>query len=474
MKIKWITTFVMAFLAMTSCDDNTDTLGNSLSNEVDKFAIITDTFNVSTRSIAVDSVLSRSSYTYLGHVKDPETNTYVTSNFSTQFGIAELLIESPLMPKLDSIVSRDAKGQIVADSCFFNIFFNSYKGDSLNMMKLMACELAKPISEGRDYYSNFNPEKEGYLRNDAGAIVKDKIYTFQGLIGTDSLRAVSIPLNDKYIDKEGNEYNNFGTYLMRKYYEDEANYKNSYNFIHNVFPGFFVKSTNGIGTMGEVLITNLQFHYRAYSNDSIVNAGLKIGGTEEVMQTTNIINDHERMKMLAADNTCTYLKSPAGIYTEVTLPIDDIKRNHENDTISSAKIVFKRLQSSDQGEFATPNYVLMVPKDSMYTFFEQRNLPDNVTSYIATFNSSYNTYTYNNISSLVNRLWANRGKSDDWNKVVLIPVTASISTTSNSSTYTKVSNDMELKSTRLVGGSANTHTPVTISVIYNKFSSVGN
>ena len=116
----------------------------------------------------------------------------------------------------------------------------------------------------------------------------------------------------------------------------------------------------------------------------------------------------------------------------------------------------------------------MVPKDSMYTFFEQRNLPDNVTSYIATFNSSYNTYTYNNISSLVNRLWANRGKSDDWNKVVLIPVTASISTTSNSSTYTKVSNDMELKSTRLVGGSANTHTPVTISVIYNKFSSVGN
>ena len=71
MKNKWITIIVMAFLAMTSCDDNTDTLGNSLSNEVDKFTIITDTFNVSTRSITVDSVLSRSSYSYLGHVKDP-------------------------------------------------------------------------------------------------------------------------------------------------------------------------------------------------------------------------------------------------------------------------------------------------------------------------------------------------------------------------------------------------------------------
>ena len=71
MKIKWITLMVMAFVAMTSCDDNTDTLGNSLSNEVDKFTIITDTFLVSSRSITVDSVLSRNTYSYIGHVKDP-------------------------------------------------------------------------------------------------------------------------------------------------------------------------------------------------------------------------------------------------------------------------------------------------------------------------------------------------------------------------------------------------------------------
>ena len=465
---------VMALMAMTSCDDNTDTLGNSLSNSVDKFAIITDTFKVSTRSIAVDSVLSRSSYSYLGHVKDPETNTYVTSNFSTQFGVAELLMESLLMPKQDSIVSRDAFGEIVADSCFFNIFFDSCKGDTLNMMKLTAYEMAKPVGEGKDYYSNFNPEEEGYLRTGANAIVKNKVFSYKGLVGTDSLNAVSIPLNDKYIDKEGNEYNNFGTYLMRKYYENDANYKNSFNFIHNVFPGFFVKLTNGIGTMGRVPITTLQFFYRAYSNDSIVNAGLKIGGTEEVVQTTNIINDHERMKKLAEDNTCTYLKSPAGIYTEVTLPIEDIKKNHENDTISSAKIVFKRLNSADQGEFSTPTYVLMVPKDSMFTFFEQRNLPDNVTSYMASYDSSYNTYTFNNISSLVNNLWENRGKSVNWNKVVLIPVAVSINSNTTSSSYTNVTNDMDLKSTRLVGGSANAHEPVTISVIYNKFSSLGN
>ena len=456
---------IMSML-MASCDDNTDTLGNSVSNDADKFAILTDTFNVSSRSICVDSVLSRTQYSYLGHIKDAETNTYVTANFSTQFGVAEMLTESQLLPEKDSIVSRNDNGEIIADSCFFNIYFNSFVGDTLNPVKLTAYELATPIREGRDYYSNFDPLAEGYVRNDG--IVKQKTFTYRGLVGTDSLHAVSIPLNEPYTDQQGNSYNNFGTYLMRKYYEDADNFKNSYNFVNRVFPGFFVKSTDGIGTMGEVLITALQLNYRCYYNDSIINTGLRIGGTEEVMQTTNIVNDQQRIQRLAADQTCTYLKSPAGIYTEVTLPIDDIKRGHENDTISSAKITFTRYnRSDDEALYTAPTSVLMVPADSMYTFFEQRNLPDNVTSYIATYSSAYNTYTFNNISSLVNSLYANRGKSDNWNKVVLIPV--AVSTNTSTGAYTNVSNDMSLKSCRLIGGSENTHEPLRISVIYNKF-----
>ena len=473
MKNKWITMMVVAVMTMfmASCDDTTDTVGNTISNTADKFAILTDTFQVSTRSICVDSVLSRTPHSYIGHIKDSETNTYVTANFSTQFGVAELLIDSPLLPKQDSIVSRSEDGEIIADSCFFNIYFNSFVGDTLNAMKLTAYELEKPIAEGRDYYSNFSPMTEGYIRKDG--MVKPKVFTYQGLVGTDSLHAVSIPLNDPYTDRDGNHYNNFGTYLMRKYYADADNYKNSYNFINRVFPGFYVQSTDGIGTMGEVLLTALQFHYRCWSNDSIIKSGLRIGGTEEVMQTTEISNDKERMQRLADDPACTYLKSPAGIYTEVTLPIDDIKRGHESDTISSAKIVFTRYNdTSASGRadaiYQPPTTVLMVPRDSMFTFFEQRNLPDNVTSYIANFSSSYNTYTFNNISSLVNRLYENRGKSENWNKVVLIPVT--VTTNSSTGSYTNVSNDMSLKSCRLIGGSANTHAPVRISIIYNKFT----
>ena len=59
----------------------------------------------------------------------------------------------------------------------------------------------------------------------------------------------------------------------------------------------------------------------------------------------------------------------------------------------------------------------------------------------------------------------------NWNKVVLVPVTVSTTTNSNRSTvYNKIVNDMSLTSTRLVGGDANSHSPLRMSVVYSKFN----
>ena len=114
--------------------------------------------------------------------------------------------------------------------------------------------------------------------------------------------------------------------------------------------------------------------------------------------------------------------------------------------------------------------LLMIESDSLYTFFEKNNVTNNRTSFLATYNSTLNTYTYNNISSLINHMNLIRNKgSKNWNKVVLIPVkTSSVRTSSYSSaTVTGINNEMAITSTRLVGGSQNPRMPVKISVIYN-------
>ncbi len=484
MNIKHLACIAFVGTMLVACADTTDTIGNSLTNKTDALEIEDDTFYVSTRSIAVDSVLSQSIYNYLGHIKDPETGTYLTSNYTTQFTILEgIYSNSEYLPDQDSIISRK-DGVAVADSCRLRIFVKSYVGDSLNPMKLAVCEMATPVEEGKSYYTNFDPEAKGLLRNDGNQIRKNKVYTVMDLNQSDSMRSaitsnsstmpITIPLDDEYTDKNGNKYNNYGTYLMHKFYEDRSNFKNSYNFAHNVCPGFYVKSTDGLGVVSEVYMTELQVYYRYTSNDSTINGMMQISGTEEVMQTNTIINDKERTRQLAEDGTCTYLKAPAGIFTEVTLPIEQIANGHESDTLSTAKIVFTRINpTNDENSFSEPTNVMILPKDSLYSFFENKNLPDNIQSYLATYDDTRNTYTFNNIAGLVLAMYkakkAGNATSDSWNKAVLVPVAVTTSKSSTSTTVTNVSNEMALKSTKLVGGTDNPRKNIEISVVYNKF-----
>lgn len=484
MKIKQLAVFALAGAMFAACTDTTDTIGNSLTDTTDRLDIQTDTFEVSTRSIAVDSVLSRSIYTYLGHIKDTETGTYVTSNYTTQFTILENIYgNSEYLPAQDSIVSRK-DGQVVADSCRLRIFVKSYEGDSLNPMKLAVCEMATPVEEGQSYYTNFNPEARGMLRTDGKQIRKNKAYTVMDLNLSDSLRnsissngsakPITISLDDEYTDTNGQKYDNYGTYIMRKFYENKAYFKNSYSFAHNVCPGFYIKSTDGLGVICEVYMTELQVYYRYTEMDSTVNGMIRLSGTEEVMQTNTIVNDKERTKQLAEDPTCTYIKAPAGIFTEVTLPIEEIAYGHENDTLSSAKVVFTRLNpTNDDNSFGEPTSVMIMPKDSLYSFFENKNLPDNMQTYLATYDNTRNTYAFNNIAGLVLAMYKAKrdGKSttDSWNKAVLVPVAVTTNTSSSSTTITNVSNEMALKSTKLVGGADNPHKKIEISVVYNKF-----
>lgn len=475
MKSKYFWIFAFSSLAIASCDDNTSYLGTSLTDTVDSLNISADTFNVCTRSLVVDSVLSRNSTGYIGKIKDPQTGAYITGDYMSQFHT----IEDYSLPAEDSIISK-IDGKVVADSVEIRLYYDDYYGDTLNSMKLTAYELAKPVEEGSLYYSNYDPQS--YIRTDNGMKCQ-KVYTLHDLSVKDSLRLLStytnnirIVLDDEYTDAQGNTYNNYGTYIMRKYYENKNYFKNSYNFVHNVCPGFYFKHASGLGTMAYVFTTQLNVYFRYMtkhnSKDTTYVGTSSYAGTEEVMQTTHITNDNATINKLASDSTCTYLKTPSGIFTEMTLPVEAIYKNHENDTINTAKVVLTRINNSSQNEYnlPIPKTLMMIPKDSLYSFFEHANLADSKRSYITTYSSSYNTYSFTNISGLVTAMYKskqNGNTSSDWNKVVILPVTATYNT---SGKLTKVVHNMALTSTRLVGGYQNPRDTIKVSVVYSKFN----
>jgi hypothetical protein len=468
-------------IAISSCDEDTNTMGYSLTSDADRFSLIPDTFQIdSTKSIKADSVLARSSYSYLGRIKDPETGAYITSDFTTQFTVLEKEKNYIFAPKKD-ITSLDTDGEPVATSCNLIVIINSYLGDSLTAMKLMVEELDKPIEENKLYYSNFDPEANDYIRNDG--LKQAKMYSMVDLTLSDSARAarlnknyysyINIPLNKQYKAKDGTVYKNYGTYLMRTYYQHPEYFKNSISFIKNVCPGFYFKTVDGQGVMAEVLNVQMEVKFKYKSNDKEYDGSKIFYGTEEVMQTTHIANEKGKIDSLVNVKNCTYLKTPAGIFTEVTLPVEQIKKGHINDSILSAKITFQRMADLNKKTdelLSDATQLLMIERDSLYSFFEKNNVTNNRTSFLAVFNATLNTYAYTNISSLINHMWSIRGKgSKNWNKVVLVPVkTSTVSTSSyTSATVTGINNEMGITSTRLVGGIKNPDNP-TISIIYNQ------
>lgn len=478
MKTKFLASMLFAVFVIAACDDNTESIGTFITDGADHLEVTADSFNVTMNSIAADSVLSRSNVGYLGKVKDPETGAYITGDFTTQFSVIED-VTFPNINILDQITA-----ETIADSCEMRLFYQNYFGDSLATMKLTAYELQSPMKEDVNYYSNYNPQIEGLIR--AGGIETSQVYSIKNMKVSEDERSdkdfieyISIKLNDPYTDKDGNTYNNFGTYILRTYHQHPEYFKNSYNFVHNVIPGFYIKNTGGLGSMAYINSSQLRINFKYDYNDSTYNGAFYFGGTEEVLQKTTISNDKETITKLVNDNSCTYIKTPAGVFTQVTLPIDDVVLGHENDTINRAKVVLRRINNTEQSEYTLdlPQTLLMIPSDSIYSFFENGNIANYKQSFLATYSGSNsstaeaNTYTFNNIASLVSFMADNKrnGMKNDpnwlnqhpnWNKVVLIPVTA---TYNSSNELYKVTHDMSLTSTKL------NNTNVKLYVIYSRF-----
>lgn len=476
---------IFVFLALavsmaliTSCDDTTDTIGGSLIPDNDKLVVSTDSFDVSSKTIPAGNVIPRTSTGYLGKMTDAETNTQVTANFMTQFHV----LDNYQMTVADSITSRDESKNIIADSCEIRLFYKGSYGDSLAQMKLTAYELNKPVEEGITYRSNFDPIANNYVRTNGGIAV-NRSYTLTDLTEPDSVRKTSnyvkninIKLNDQYTDKDGVVYNNFGTYLMRKYQSNPTAFRNSYHFLHKICPGFYFKITDGEGSMAKIEQAQINIYYRAKKGTSEKETFTKLVGTEEVLQLTNFSNDQAKLQDLIKETGHTYLKTPAGLFTQLTLPITDILAGHENDTINSAKIEVKRVNNnaSSTYNFGIPQNVLMLPADSVETFFAKTRLNDNKTSFLASYNTTKNSYIFNNISGLISFFkQAKSPRSENWGKVVLVPVELQTTTTgsgaSQKTTVNMISNQMGLSSTKLLGNTS-AGNGLRITVVYSKFN----
>lgn len=465
-------------MVLSACVEETGSLG--INDDADEIAHSAAIYPFTTKSAMMDAVLCNSSNSYIGSIRDPETGSTLHADFAAQFHLQEnfKLPERNLMfPQDDKDHSQEA---VTCDSCEIRLYMKKVYGDKNNPMKMDLYEMSKEkiLKESEDFYSNIDLKQ--YIEEGAEPIAS-KIFAPNDY-EIDESELGSSTHDDNIRIRLPKSY---GTEIMNLYYEHPEYFRDSYSFIQNVCPGFYFKLRSGSGTMVKIYVgtLNLYFsYYDAENRDTTYTGMTRFSATPEVIQTSNFQNSN--LQSLAENPECTYLKTPAGICTEVTLPIKEIYAEHSTDSVSKARLTLTRYNNVTSSNFTLdiPQTILLIRKKDKDAFFEERKVSNSQTSFTTTFSSVYNTYTFENLCRLISYCQHEKlkemadeelteeeweAKNPDWNKVLLIPVTTSTTTDNYGYTYeTSVRHDMDPSSVRLVGGPNH---PLEMQVIYSHF-----
>jgi flagellar assembly factor FliW len=143
--------------------------------------------------------------------------------------------------------------------------------------------------------------------------------------------------------------------------------------------------------------------------------------TKEVIQMNQIENGNIE-QLLEPNEEFSYLRSPAGVCTKIVVPASAIKEKIGDRIINGLNFSMKAMPQEEWlYAFEAPKNVLLLPEDSVQSFFENNKIEDNVTSYLATFGEyATNTYSFGNISSLLQVHLEN--KPDEDLNLILLPV----------------------------------------------------
>ena len=476
MKLKFLVALGIA-ATLYSCDDETTGIGQFVA-DADMIPAKADSYTIETESYLLDSVYSRSSTAYLGKFTDEDYGTF-SSDFLVQINCPENFI---LPDRIEEI--KTAK---------LGLYYTSYFGDSLASIRVQIDPLTKAIKDDGTnkalYYSNLDPT-EYYDKNATPLAIKD--YSAYDRTIPDSVRNedgyypnVAIDLGDGFCKNFLEKYNYTETVNGKTIH---PYFKDSESFINNVLKGFYVHTISGEGSI--LYISDIYLHLTiAYwtktseDKDTLVHTVVPMSSTKEVFMSTRFKNSG--MKELVSDPKCTYLKTPAGLCTEVTLPIEEMYQAHKNDTLNSISVSFQKLkdQSNNPYKMGTPSNLLMVRKGEMKDFFENNKVYDNKTTFIATYSSTTNSYDFSKLNRLISYIFSeirpeiekgeaewNKWKSEhqDYNKLLLVPVTTESDSQGN---IIGVENDLNVNSAMLMGGkdlnnSSDESQRIRMSIIY--------
>ena len=450
---------LIALLAITffGCDDNTAGLGLGMFPGSDQnINGKLTTFDVTTESVHAGKIYAMSNIGYVGKFTDETFGTYQAGflaelncpkgttfpgifNYdkNTAFDNKNKLTQTMVgeggnaKDKEDITFVRDENDKIIGNIHTIELYlwYDSYFGDSLTASRLSVYELGdaeKELNENNAYYTDINPEEFYTPQNLLGT----KAYTAVDLSVKDSIRNLSTYVPSVHVSFKDEAAIRIGREIIQHAYKAGTNFDNK--AFREAFKGIYVKSDYGDGTILYINQIQMNVVYKSYAIDTIKGTILpktvvKDGespdstyygyrmftSTREVIQANQLKNDNTAIQDCIKKDGWTYLKSPAGIFTQITLPINKIADQLQGDTLNAVKLGIPIYNETNDRKFgmSIPKSVLLIRNKYKDSFFKNNQLSDGITSSLFDYSSSTSSltqYTFNNITQMINNCLADK------------------------------------------------------------------
>ena len=432
-------------LFLSSCDDDLTKVGTSILPPGDLISVYTDTFQISASTVRLDSIFAKTSNCLLGEMYDPvygNMKADVLCQFYCEEGFK--FAYTPYAGKVDSM-------ELVIEYSY-NAGKLVVYGDTMTPMQVAVYPIDRPLK--RNFYTSDSPENYCDMLKPLGV----KTYTAHDMRVPDSIRYAT----DEY---------GYGIYtpeirvklpaeLGQKFYDETINNPSTFasqGAFNEFFPGVYITNTFGSGclikTAGDKIY--LVMYYNRAEKDSNGNDSLSLSAqgftvSKEVVQINRFENDNLDL-LLEKNPTHTYVKSPAGVCTKLVVPTIEMSKKFDvsDRYINGFNLELKYLPE-DEWDFALtpPSHLLLLPEDSVSSFFENGRVENGVTSflsymydgqYVSSSHSPYGynpftrTYSFGNISSLLKE---HMTKTPDKDLNLLVLPVSRLYAESNSTIYT--------------------------------------
>lgn len=421
-KISGIFFLVALFTMLNACEDDTTTIGSSISKGEVEITVDTLYFDLKAAPLKISSFDSKTGNLMVGSI-DVEKYGRLDCSFVTRLMCAANLEvpDSLLLPeRVDSVklILGAQRDEIV--------------GDSLAPQRLTIYKLTKQLPSDID--NNFNPE--GYFNPQQP--FASKSYTVSEIASKDSLF-----YNSSYVDLSVDLPVEFGREIFETYIQHPEYFQWPKTMAENFLPGLYVKPSFGHGCVANIQTVYVSVFYYSLAevtetdedDESVTivkhvnNMAVPFTVSPEVLSSNNIsyIPSQEINDWNENPDGKIVITTPGGYIANYEFPAQTLidkyqEKNIHLSTVNDLNIYIPATPFDSESGISVAQSLLMVKTSEYESFFKDNKIPDSLTSFVGVYDAENERYYFSTMRNYFIDLLSKKSISKEDVEFTLVPV----------------------------------------------------